>query len=791
MMKGKIKKNLKKSLNKIKKAKNHISPKKASIDNKIIYIECKQGKDFLGDILCITQELSKKNYEDFKIYVYARKEVKAKIEKLQENYNLRIEQIVTTRKRAINVMKTAKYVITDSVFVKRIVTSDNQTIIFLWDEIPLKTLGRDNFYREYRLAHIQQIILSSEYIVFPDEYTCEKALNAYMMEKIYPEKILIEEFPRNHLILNSERKEEILSKLNLNNKRIMAYISDNKGMWGAKHEIIEKTLRELDKNLTDDEVMFLKLHEYNQGKINFKDFKHIKTFPKEYDFYEILNTVDTLITTYTNLIFDFARKGKIILYNYGDETYLGEDESYIRFDDLPFPQAETAADLIKEIKTPKEYDDGEFIEKYCLQKGENSAEKLCKHIFKGEKVCREERIENDKPNILIYGGALLNNGITSSLVNLLNNIERERYNIFISFRQWEDYILENHHFIYEIMPNDVEFLPLRDKLLLSEKERILLDEFLDSEDNPTCPKSLEKVLNRELKRQYPKNLFQSVVNFDGYGIEQNLMFSRFDTKTSIWVHNDMLQEIETRDIQNKNVLKDCYNNYDSVALVSPDLIEPTSQISKRKDNMKIVHNINNHKDTLDKGAEEIFIDKKTEVITRNIAGIGGILESPGKKIITIGRFSPEKGHFRLLKAFDKLCDDYPDTKLIIIGGHGPLYYKTRDLVHDLKHKNNVLIIKWISNPMPILKECDLFILSSFYEGWPMVLMEADTFHIPVLVTDVTGTQWTRDYGGTIVENSEEGILNGLYDFMNGKEERLDIDFEEYNKNAVEEFYSVL
>ena len=73
----------------------------------------------------------------------------------------------------------------------------------------------------------------------------------------------------------------------------------------------------------------------------------------------------------------------------------------------------------------------------------------------------------------------------------------------------------------------------------------------------------------------------------------------------------------------------------------------------------------------------------------------------------------------------------------------------------------------------------------------MVLMEADTLNVPVLVTDIIGTQWTRDYGGTIVENSEEGILNGLYDFMNGKEERLNIDFEGYNKNAVEEFYSVL
>ena len=93
--------------------------------------------------------------------------------------------------------------------------------------------------------------------------------------------------------------------------------------------------------------------------------------------------------------------------------------------------------------------------------------------------------------------------------------------------------------------------------------------------------------------------------------------------------------------------------------------------------------------------------------------------------------------------------------------------------------------------MPILKECDLFILPSFYEGWGMVLMEADTLDVPVIATDVVGTQWVGKYGGHVVENSEEGILNGLYDFMNGDIKRLNIDYDEYNANALKEFYSIL
>ena len=282
-----------------------------------------------------------------------------------------------------------------------------------------------------------------------------------------------------------------------------------------------------------------------------------------------------------------------------------------------------------------------------------------------------------------------------------------------------------------------------------------------------------------------------MINFVGYGIDEQILFAQSGKKSSVWVHNDMVQEIKTRQNQNINTLREVYNAYDNVVVVSPDLIEPTSQISGRKDNIKIVHNINNYEKIKENGEKELKTDKNTEIVTDNPNGISGVLSSPGKKIITIGRYSPEKGHDRLMIAFDKICDEYPDTQLIIIGGHGELYDQTKKLRSELKYGKNVTLIKWISNPMPILKKCDLFVLSSYYEGWPMVLMEADTFNIPVLVTDIQGTQWMRDYGGRIVENSQEGILKGLFEFMEGDSSCLDINYEEYNAKAVREFYDII
>jgi CDP-glycerol glycerophosphotransferase len=129
--------------------------------------------------------------------------------------------------------------------------------------------------------------------------------------------------------------------------------------------------------------------------------------------------------------------------------------------------------------------------------------------------------------------------------------------------------------------------------------------------------------------------------------------------------------------------------------------------------------------------------------------------------------------------------------LIIIGGYGVYYDKMCSLVDSVEYGDNITLINNISNPMPILKECDLFILSSYHEGWPMVLMEADTLSVPIISTDIEATRAMKDYAGVIVENSEEGILQGMHDFVSGKITCSNSDFEKYNENALGEFADLI
>src|SRR5699024_2665281 len=100
-------------------------------------------------------------------------------------------------------------------------------------------------------------------------------------------------------------------------------------------------------------------------------------------------------------------------------------------------------------------------------------------------------------------------------------------------------------------------------------------------------------------------------------------------------------------------------------------------------------------------------------------------------------------------------------------------------------------IKSIDNPFPILKRCDLFILSSYYEALGLVLLEADTCGIPCIATDVRGPRgFLKKYNGTLVENSEEGILKGMNDFMQGKVKCMNFDAEKYNQQVKKEYEKI-
>lgn len=109
-------------------------------------------------------------------------------------------------------------------------------------------------------------------------------------------------------------------------------------------------------------------------------------------------------------------------------------------------------------------------------------------------------------------------------------------------------------------------------------------------------------------------------------------------------------------------------------------------------------------------------------------------------------------------------------------------------MQELGLSDSAILLLKISNPFPILKACHSFILSSHYEGLGLVLAEADILGLPVVSTDIPGPRgFLKQHGGTLVEDSVDGIYKGMEMLYNGLVPPMYVDYEMHNRNAINEF----
>lgn len=104
----------------------------------------------------------------------------------------------------------------------------------------------------------------------------------------------------------------------------------------------------------------------------------------------------------------------------------------------------------------------------------------------------------------------------------------------------------------------------------------------------------------------------------------------------------------------------------------------------------------------------------------------------GLKILNIGRLTDQKDQITLLKSIKLLLFKHKiDCKLFIIG-KGINYNKLQKYISDNKLNKNIFLLGYKKNAYQYLKQYDLFILSSKYEGLPNVLIEAQMALTPII-----------------------------------------------------------
>lgn len=114
-------------------------------------------------------------------------------------------------------------------------------------------------------------------------------------------------------------------------------------------------------------------------------------------------------------------------------------------------------------------------------------------------------------------------------------------------------------------------------------------------------------------------------------------------------------------------------------------------------------------------------------------------------LIGVGRDDPVKGFWHLIKAFYLVQKEIPQMRLIIMGDGS--FEQAKSLVSELQLEQKVYFPGVRKNPYKYLAASEMFLLSSYTEGFPNVLVEAMILGRPLISTDCrTGPAEILDHG---------------------------------------------
>ena len=222
----------------------------------------------------------------------------------------------------------------------------------------------------------------------------------------------------------------------------------------------------------------------------------------------------------------------------------------------------------------------------------------------------------------------------------------------------------------------------------------------------------------------------------------------------------------TLDKINKNFQKQFYKKYDNIVAVSDsarDIFIETFNEYKHK--IKVIYDINDYN----------FISKMSNI------NKGYEDDFKGIKILTVGRLTMQKGYDLALDACKRLRDEGINFRWYALG-RGPFENDMKQYIKSNNLEDNFKLLGVKSNPYPYIKNCDIYVQTSRYEGFGLAIAEARMLNKPVVTTefDAVYNQMIQEKNGLVVKMNGEAIYKGIKRII--EDEKLKNNIVEYLKN---------
>lgn len=238
------------------------------------------------------------------------------------------------------------------------------------------------------------------------------------------------------------------------------------------------------------------------------------------------------------------------------------------------------------------------------------------------------------------------------------------------------------------------------------------------------------------------------------------------TKLYSWVHIQT-EENFFKSYRSLNEAKKAYLRFDKVLFVS----EYAMQTFKERTgwinlSMGVCHNIIDVVDIKSKSNDTISSQLSTTALN----------------LCSVGRLTEQKGYVRLLRVLGELNDKVKLDWQLYILGQGEQKQLIESTIVEYGLQDCVHLLGYDMNPYKYVSKMDVFVCSSYKEGYSTAVTESIVVGTPVITTDCSGMSEILgdSNAGIIVENSDEGLKAVLEDLLNGK-----IDVLGLKKNAIE------
>lgn len=257
---------------------------------------------------------------------------------------------------------------------------------------------------------------------------------------------------------------------------------------------------------------------------------------------------------------------------------------------------------------------------------------------------------------------------------------------------------------------------------------------------------------KNIRKYFIRGNYDVEVAFcEGYSTKIIGNSGKRNCKKIAWVHTDVIKNPWSEKIfGSAEEEKKCYEKFDAIVCVAETMKESFIKKYGMAEKVHVLYNPLDFESVIKKSAE------KTD-----------FKFGDGMKFVLAGTFIKIKGFDRFVKVCKRLKDDGEHFSALIMGD-GEEKENIKKIIAETNLGDTVKILDFQTNPYKYIAHSDVYVCSSYAEGYSTAVSESVALNVPVITTECSGMReiFGENECGIICENSEDGLYNAMKKVLN-------------------------